>query len=327
VERFVVRVWLPDRPGALGQVASRIGAVRGDVVGIEILEQGGGRAVDELVVALPEGELVELLVDEIGEVDGVDVEWVQALGTGEHDPHLAVLEAAARLVEHTGDSRAALDRLCADLLAAFEAEWAVVVGAQPPALVASAGTAPDPGWLAAFLAGSRHLDGQHGRHPEDVAWGDLGRSGARDPSETGDAHDPCESPESRGARESRDARVAGEPRGARVAGEPRGARESRDAIDAGESRGASVARESRGAREARDARESRDDIDAGHARRGGVFSLAVGRHGRPFRARERRHIELLARVAAATVPLAAAAPAAVVSTSASVSPGTTQTGS
>jgi hypothetical protein len=325
VERFVVRVWLPDRPGALGQVASRIGAVRGDVVGIEILEQGGGRAVDELVVALPEGELVELLVDEIGEVDGVDVEWVQALGTGEHDPHLAVLEAAARLVEHTGDSRAALDRLCADLLAAFEAEWAVVVGAQPPALVASAGTAPDPGWLAAFLAGSRHLDGQHGRHPEDVAWGDLGRSGARDPRETGDAHDPCESPESRGARESRDARVAGE---------PRGARESRDAIDAGESRGAREARdarESRDAREARGARESRDDIDAGHARRGGVFSLAVGRHGRPFRARERRHIELLARVAAATVPLAAAAPAAapaaVVSTSASVSPGTTQTGS
>ena len=36
----VIRVWMPDRPGALGQVASRIGAVRGDVLGIEILEQG-----------------------------------------------------------------------------------------------------------------------------------------------------------------------------------------------------------------------------------------------------------------------------------------------
>ena len=29
---LVVRLWLPDRPGALGQVASRIGAVRGDQV-------------------------------------------------------------------------------------------------------------------------------------------------------------------------------------------------------------------------------------------------------------------------------------------------------
>jgi hypothetical protein len=209
VERFVVRVWLPDRPGALGQVASRIGAVRGDVVGIEILEQGGGRAVDELVVALPEAGLLDLLVTEIGEVDGVDVEWVQALGTGDHDPQLAVLEAAARVVEKAVDAAGALERLCADLVGAFEAEWSVVVRLDPPALAASAGTAPDPAWLAAFLLGSRHLDGQHGRHPDDVAWGDL---------------------------------------------------------------------------------------------RPGAVSVAVGRHGRPFRARERRHIELLARVTAAALP-------------------------
>ena len=54
---YVVRVWLPDRPGALGQVASRIGAVRGDVVGIDILERGAGRAIDELVVELPDDDL------------------------------------------------------------------------------------------------------------------------------------------------------------------------------------------------------------------------------------------------------------------------------
>ncbi len=50
-----MRVWLPDRPGALGAVASRIGAVRGDVVGIDILETGDGVAVDELVVAPARG--------------------------------------------------------------------------------------------------------------------------------------------------------------------------------------------------------------------------------------------------------------------------------
>ncbi len=44
---------MPDRPGALGQVASRVGAVGGDVVGIDILERGAGRAIDELVVELP----------------------------------------------------------------------------------------------------------------------------------------------------------------------------------------------------------------------------------------------------------------------------------
>src|SRR6476661_7170206 len=69
MQTFVVRVWVPDRPGALGQVASRIGAVRGDVVGIDILERGAGRAIDELVVELPDADLVPLLVAEVGEVD------------------------------------------------------------------------------------------------------------------------------------------------------------------------------------------------------------------------------------------------------------------
>src|SRR3989440_11676930 len=71
---FVVRVWVPDRPGALGAVASRIGAVRGDLVGIDILERGGGRAIDELIVDVPDETLVPLLVAEMSEVDGVDVE-------------------------------------------------------------------------------------------------------------------------------------------------------------------------------------------------------------------------------------------------------------
>src|ERR671911_548863 len=42
----LVRVWLPDRPGALGLVASRIGAVRGDIVGVDVLERGTDVAVD-----------------------------------------------------------------------------------------------------------------------------------------------------------------------------------------------------------------------------------------------------------------------------------------
>ena len=58
MESYVLCVWLLDRPGALGAVASRIGAVKGDVVGIEILETGAGQAIDELVVQLPEATLV-----------------------------------------------------------------------------------------------------------------------------------------------------------------------------------------------------------------------------------------------------------------------------
>src|SRR5204862_6538332 len=71
---FIVRVWVPDRPGALGAVASRIGAVGGDLVGIDILEQGGGLAIDELVVELPDENLISLLISEVSEVDAVDAE-------------------------------------------------------------------------------------------------------------------------------------------------------------------------------------------------------------------------------------------------------------
>ena len=62
VGRYVVRIaLLPDRPGALGQVASRIGAVGGDIVAIDILDRSRGRAVDEFVLELSGDHLVELL--------------------------------------------------------------------------------------------------------------------------------------------------------------------------------------------------------------------------------------------------------------------------
>jgi hypothetical protein len=47
-----MRIWLPDAPGVLGAVAAEIGAVRGNVVGLEVLEREAGVAIDELVVEL-----------------------------------------------------------------------------------------------------------------------------------------------------------------------------------------------------------------------------------------------------------------------------------
>ncbi len=75
---YVVRIALPDRPGALGLVASRIGAVGGDIVAINILERDGGQAVDEFVVEIGGHHLVDLLQSEIHEVDGVTVLEIRA---------------------------------------------------------------------------------------------------------------------------------------------------------------------------------------------------------------------------------------------------------
>ena len=70
---FVVRIALPDRPGALGLVASRIGAVGGDIVAINILERTEGRAVDEFIIEIDGHHLTDLLRTEIHEVDGAAV--------------------------------------------------------------------------------------------------------------------------------------------------------------------------------------------------------------------------------------------------------------
>jgi ACT domain-containing protein len=75
---YVVRIGLPDRPGALGQVASRIGAVGGDIVAINILERQDGRAIDEFVIEIGGQHLIDLLRSEIHEVDGVSVLDIRA---------------------------------------------------------------------------------------------------------------------------------------------------------------------------------------------------------------------------------------------------------
>jgi hypothetical protein len=114
VVTYVVRVWLPDRPGALGQVASRIGAVHGDVIGIDILERGGGSAIDELTVSLPRDELVDLLIAEIRQVDGVAVEDVRRIDGTRPDAATAALAAtpvSPRLPRSDGRRRSA--RSCA----------------------------------------------------------------------------------------------------------------------------------------------------------------------------------------------------------------------
>jgi hypothetical protein len=172
VATYLVRLWVPDRPGALGQIASRIGAVHGDVIGIDILERGGGRAIDQLIVTLPDPGLVDLLVAEIGQVDDVAVEEVRAIDPSRRDAPIAALEAATRLVESPPELR--LAQLCRALVDLFDGDWASVIALTPPTTVERCGEAPSAGWLSAFIEGSRHLaPGDDAGAPADLAWAAL----------------------------------------------------------------------------------------------------------------------------------------------------------
>lgn len=105
METYVIRLSLPDRPGALGAVAVRIGAVRGNVVGIAVVERLEGEAIDEVVVELPSPSLVGLLVDEITQVDGVFVEVVEPVAQIGSDPRIEALAATAELFRDLRRSR------------------------------------------------------------------------------------------------------------------------------------------------------------------------------------------------------------------------------
>jgi hypothetical protein len=172
VTTIVVRVWMPDRPGALGQVASRIGAVRGDVLGIEILEQGGGRAIDELTVSLPDVDLMPLLTAEIDAVDGVSVESIREVDPDRTDPSLSALALGAAIAESPAEQR--LDVMVSGIQRFAETDWVIVLADGEP--IARMGDPPDLGWLTAFVAGSQHLDGLDDSSPSDLLWGHMSTS-------------------------------------------------------------------------------------------------------------------------------------------------------
>lgn len=179
METYVVRVWLPDRPGALGQVTSRIGAVRGEIVGIDILERAAGRAIDELAVQLPDASLVDLLVSEIRAVDGVDVEEIRAVDGATHDPRADALETAAIIVG-AADRQDLLDAVVTHGRRVLGGAWAAVVQVDEGAVFAVDGEAPPAPWLTAFVEGSRAAAavGEAAESgPDDVVWAPLPAAG------------------------------------------------------------------------------------------------------------------------------------------------------
>src|ERR1700729_1297065 len=91
-----MRIWLPDAPGVLGAVAAEIGAVHGNVIGLEVLEREAGGAIDELVFELPDDPgAVDPACRGIRNVPGAGVEVVTELAAEAKDREDTGLAAAA----------------------------------------------------------------------------------------------------------------------------------------------------------------------------------------------------------------------------------------
>jgi hypothetical protein len=131
-----MRLVLPDRPGALGAVASALGDVGADITSVDVIERGSHHAIDDLVIELPAGRLADSLVSAAGSVAGVEVESIRPYA-GTIDPHRE-LEVLDKLAAGPDDP---LQVLTDGVARIFRAGWSIVLD-------------PPVGDLAPVIAGS-----------------------------------------------------------------------------------------------------------------------------------------------------------------------------
>jgi len=150
-----MRIWLPDAPGVLGAVAAEIGAVQGNVVGLEVLEREAGVAIDELVVELPdEPGAVDAVCRGVRNVRGAGVEEVSELLAEARDREDTVLAAAAAILQ-AATPTAAMNALTAHLTALFDLSWLALADDDLAGFAEVHGDVPSVQWVAAFAEGSR----------------------------------------------------------------------------------------------------------------------------------------------------------------------------
>jgi hypothetical protein len=138
---YLLRVVLPDRPGALGAVATALGAVGADILSVDVIERSPGSAVDDFVVEVAPDKLADSLVTAAATVPGVQVESIRPYA-GQLDPHreLELLDTLGR------DSDTSLPVLADGVTRVFRAGWALVLA--PPIagqarVLAVGGAAPE----------------------------------------------------------------------------------------------------------------------------------------------------------------------------------------
>ncbi len=138
---FLLRVVLPDRPGALGALATALGKADADIVGVDVVEhRGDGCAVDDILVELPPNRMADALVTACTSVEGARVEFVRfypSRGGLQRD-----LQAVEAMAADPAGAEGVLVRLAPDV---FRADWAVLIeaGEAGPVLVDRSSAAPE----------------------------------------------------------------------------------------------------------------------------------------------------------------------------------------
>jgi ACT domain len=147
---YLLRVRVPDHPGALGRLATAIGAVGADIESIAVVDRTATEAIDDLIVDLPAPILAEHLVTATHSVPGAVLEVIQRHpGRARVRDELALLDVAAG---HPSPLAALIEGL-PDL---FAARYALALDSRRgPRPVAATAGAPDKPMRTKWLPLSR----------------------------------------------------------------------------------------------------------------------------------------------------------------------------
>ena len=130
-----LRIWVADRPGALGQVTRELGGCGADIVQVSVLSRERGRALDEITVFMPEDGRRARLEKSLRALSTVTVEGIRP--SGEVPGAFPDLDLLGRVA---ADPRAALNILVDALPRILAADWALAVRPGPaPVSISGAG--------------------------------------------------------------------------------------------------------------------------------------------------------------------------------------------
>jgi hypothetical protein len=136
---FLLRVQLPDTPGALGRIATAMGEIGANIRSLEIIDIDTGQAVDDFMVELPQGVLPDTLVAASQAVPGVKVLWVQR-----HHADWSVASDIDLLNQMASDPAQAGHILAEGAPIVFHSTWSALIhNTDPVAVLAATERAPD----------------------------------------------------------------------------------------------------------------------------------------------------------------------------------------
>lgn len=118
---LTLRCALPDRPGALAQLAIAISAAGGDIAAVDVVEHRDGRALDDLELTLDEGHVPALLA-RLSSIDDVEVIHAGPSRGVSGDAVTRLSIALVALLDGTVETRSGVCTLIGGMLRARSAE-------------------------------------------------------------------------------------------------------------------------------------------------------------------------------------------------------------